>query len=227
MTLDARRTVVYARPMPKPTKLPRGKLVRIITINQIVANNLSRARRERGWSQEDLGKRLGQHLGHPWSVASVSAAERSVDYGARARRFDANEIAAFALIFGLPISYFFLPPEGDDSSGNLFLTTDARDVEPGARRQLSLETMTREELAEAIEPLVLPDTFVDRLRRLLAEFHIGWKPATRTRMVPIPSEVKDKTRELVMMYNQHNLKRDDIERVFRELAADASGEGNQ
>jgi transcriptional regulator with XRE-family HTH domain len=210
--------------MLETTNPRRGKLVPIITINQIVANNLSRARRERGWSQEDLGERLGQHLGHPWSVASVSAAERSIDSG-RGRRFDANELAAFARVFGLPISYFFLPPESGEMAMGRFSTSEPHDVVDGQPWQKS-ETMTREQLAEAIEPYLPSDTFVDRLRRLLAEFHIGWKPATRTRTTPIPDEVKDKTRELVMMYKQHNLQPDDIERVFRELPADPNEEGN-
>lgn len=211
--------------MPETTKARRVKLVPILTINQVVAENLSRARKNQGWSQEELGDKLGQHLGHPWSVASVSAAERSVDSG-RARRFDANEIAALAQVFNLPISYFFLPPESGELAMNVFSTADPRDVVPGARREPT-ECMTRKELAEAIEPLVLPDTFAERVRRLLAEFDIGWIPATKTKTAPIPEDVLNVTRELVRTYREHNLSPDDIERVARALLAETDSEGQK
>jgi hypothetical protein len=45
-----------------------------------------------------------------------SSAERSVDSN-RERRFDANEIIAFALTFRLPPLWFFLPPGGEVSEG--------------------------------------------------------------------------------------------------------------
>ncbi len=79
---------------------------RHVTINQIVAYNLAYWRKVAGMTQEDLGHALG------WSKAAVSAAERSWD-GKRVRQFDADLIMAFATIFQVPISAFFLPPEDD------------------------------------------------------------------------------------------------------------------
>jgi transcriptional regulator with XRE-family HTH domain len=80
---------------------------RIVTINQIVAYNMTRFRRAAGLTQEQLGELLGG-----WSAASVSAAERSWD-GKRIRKFDADEIVAIAGSLGVPLPALFLPPEDD------------------------------------------------------------------------------------------------------------------
>ncbi len=76
--------------------------------NQVVAYNLWQARQERGWTQAQAAEALEPHLGVRWTVAQVSAAERSVD-GTRVRQFTADDIVAFAQAFELPITYFFLP----------------------------------------------------------------------------------------------------------------------
>jgi transcriptional regulator with XRE-family HTH domain len=83
-----------------------------LTPNQLVAYNLRQARRLRGWTQEQAAARLEPHLGTLWSKATYSAAERSVD-GKVVRRFDADDLIAFARTFRLPITWFFLPPGGD------------------------------------------------------------------------------------------------------------------
>jgi transcriptional regulator with XRE-family HTH domain len=80
-----------------------------LTPNQVVAYNLFQARKERRWTQAQAAEALEPHLGVRWTVAQVSAAERSVD-GARIRQFTADDIVAFAQAFGLPIGYFFFPP---------------------------------------------------------------------------------------------------------------------
>ena len=80
-----------------------------LTPNQVVAYNLARAREAKGWSQEEAGRRLEPHLGVPWSKATFSQAERSIDPG-KSRAFSADEIVAFADTFGLPVVWFFLPP---------------------------------------------------------------------------------------------------------------------
>ena len=80
-----------------------------LTPNQVVAYNLFQARQERRWTQDRAAEALEPFLGVRWTVAQVSAAERSVD-GARIRQFTADDIVAFAQAFELPIGYFFLPP---------------------------------------------------------------------------------------------------------------------
>jgi hypothetical protein len=80
-----------------------------LTPNQVVAYNLAQARLLKGWTQEQACEALEPHLGNRWSKANYSAAERSVD-GSRIRKFDADEVVAFARGFDLPITWFFLPP---------------------------------------------------------------------------------------------------------------------
>lgn len=82
------------------------------TVNEIVSFNLLRARRARGWTQQEFGDALGVYTGRAWSNASVSAAERAWQ-GGRPRKFDVDEIHAFCTIFDVPLAYFLLPPEGD------------------------------------------------------------------------------------------------------------------
>lgn len=85
-----------------------------LTPNQVIAFNLAQARALRGWTQEEAAERLEPYLGTRWSKVTFSTAERSV-IGKRVRNFDADEIAAFALAFDLPIAWFFTPPAGVDA----------------------------------------------------------------------------------------------------------------
>jgi transcriptional regulator with XRE-family HTH domain len=84
-----------------------------INASQLVAHNLTRIRKALGLSQEQAAERLEPYLGVRWSRAVYSAAERSYN-GKRVRQFTAAELAAFALAFGVPVVYFFLPPKPDD-----------------------------------------------------------------------------------------------------------------
>ncbi len=80
-----------------------------LTPNQLVGYNLWCARQERRWTQAQAAEALEPHLGVRWTVAQVSAAERSID-GTRIRQFTADDLVAFAQAFDVPITYFFLPP---------------------------------------------------------------------------------------------------------------------
>lgn len=75
-----------------------------VTVNQLVAYNLAAFRKAAGLGQQELGGPLR------WSVASVSAAERSWD-GKRVKKFDADEIMLIAAVLGVPLAALFLPPE--------------------------------------------------------------------------------------------------------------------
>jgi cell division septum initiation protein DivIVA len=77
---------------------------RLVTINQLVAFNITWYRKASGLTQDELGERLGG-----WSGASVSAAERSWD-GKRIRKFDADEIVNIAFALGVPVIALLLPP---------------------------------------------------------------------------------------------------------------------
>jgi transcriptional regulator with XRE-family HTH domain len=84
--------------------LPAG---REVTVNQIVAWNIAWYRHEAGMTQRDLAELLG------WPQHRISEAERSWD-GKRTREFDAQLIADLAMVFGIPIVAFFLPPDDED-----------------------------------------------------------------------------------------------------------------
>jgi hypothetical protein len=77
---------------------------------QIVAWNLERIRRERGLTQAAAAKELEPYLGYRLSKAAFSQAEHCLHRG-RIRRFDADEIVAFAQAFGVKVPYFFILPQ--------------------------------------------------------------------------------------------------------------------
>jgi transcriptional regulator with XRE-family HTH domain len=83
-----------------------------VDMNEIVAYNFRAARELRGWTQEETALRLEGVLGQRLPQASISAIERAYEADRR-REFDAHELLAFALVFELPLVWFFLPPPGD------------------------------------------------------------------------------------------------------------------
>ncbi|WP_326786422.1 helix-turn-helix domain-containing protein [Streptomyces sp. NBC_00151] len=99
-----------SNPPAEPVDLRNASPQEIPTINQLVAYNMTKARRSRDWTQQEVADRLERYTGRPWSKASISAAERSWQ-GGRSRKFDANELVALSVIFEMPLAYFFLPPE--------------------------------------------------------------------------------------------------------------------
>ncbi len=81
----------------------------LYTPNQLVAYNLARIRKQRALTQEQTVELLAPFLGVRWSVASLSAAERSVD-GKRVKEFNADELIAFSRAFDVPLAFWFTPP---------------------------------------------------------------------------------------------------------------------
>lgn len=89
---------------------------RLFSPNQMVAYNLSRIRRERGLTQQETVELLAPFLRSRWSVASLSAAERSVDRK-RIKEFDADELIALSRAFDLPLMFWFIPPPAGEGLG--------------------------------------------------------------------------------------------------------------
>jgi hypothetical protein len=81
-----------------------------LTPNQVVAYNLTRARKLHGWTQAQAAEQLEPYLGERWSKASFSVAERSVDHDHRIRQFTADDLVALAAAFRLPVTFFLDPP---------------------------------------------------------------------------------------------------------------------
>jgi transcriptional regulator with XRE-family HTH domain len=85
-----------------------------LTVHQVVAYNVFRARTLRGWTQQRAAEAIGATLGKPLTAAGLSAIEKTFS-SRRQRVIDVAELVAFARAFGLPIAWFFLPPEGRET----------------------------------------------------------------------------------------------------------------
>ena len=88
--------------------------VNAMTVHQIVAHNVFQARTLRGWTQQQAAEAISATLGKPLTAAGLSAIEKTFT-SRRQRVIDVAELAAFACAFGLPIPWFFLPPEGRET----------------------------------------------------------------------------------------------------------------
>lgn len=80
-------------------------------VSEIVGYRMRLARAELGWTQTELGKRLGEKLnsdGRPWHVQSVSAAEKG------RRAFTAEELLVLSSTLRHEVGWFFLPPDGEN-----------------------------------------------------------------------------------------------------------------
>lgn len=86
------------------------------TANQMVALNLARARKLKGWTQERAAAELEAYLGTRWSTATMSQVERSVA-GERIKQFSVDELVALSRTFDLPITWFLVPPRDEALSG--------------------------------------------------------------------------------------------------------------
>jgi transcriptional regulator with XRE-family HTH domain len=86
-----------------------------LTVHQVVAHNVYQARKLRGWTQEEAAAAISETLGRPITAAGLSAIEKTFT-SRRQRVIDVAELAAFARAFGLPIAWFFLPPERRETS---------------------------------------------------------------------------------------------------------------
>jgi len=80
-----------------------------VDVNAVVSYNLKAIRERRGWTQQYVAERLATLTDHLLPQASISAMERGFD-GERRRRFDAHELYLLAMVFDVPVLYFFLPP---------------------------------------------------------------------------------------------------------------------
>jgi transcriptional regulator with XRE-family HTH domain len=94
---------------PRRKKQPAGQAT--VDANQIVGVNFRLAREMRGWTQGEVATRLSTlNDGVVLPKASISAIERGIERDRR-RVFDAQELVKYALLFEVPIFWFFLPVE--------------------------------------------------------------------------------------------------------------------
>ncbi|MDQ6783440.1 MAG: helix-turn-helix transcriptional regulator [Actinomycetota bacterium] len=107
----------------------RKQTPQLLTVNQIIAFNVAKARLMRGWTQEEAARAIAPYLGTLLSPASFSAIERSVDAG-RVREFDGDELLAFARGFRVPLVWFFTPPTTWDGVGIATADAGAEGLDP-------------------------------------------------------------------------------------------------
>jgi len=86
-----------------------------VEVDAVVSANLGAIRRRRGWTQDEVAERLAQFIGRLLPKASISAMERGFLRG-RVRRFDAHQLYLLAVVFDVPIAYFFVPPPGSQTA---------------------------------------------------------------------------------------------------------------
>ncbi|MEX3206024.1 helix-turn-helix domain-containing protein [Streptomyces acidiscabies] len=79
-----------------------------MTAAEIISRNVRRLRRARGWTQAEAAQKLSAITGQLLSNVSWSAAERSPETG-RPKSWTANEIAALAELFDVPVGDLFEP----------------------------------------------------------------------------------------------------------------------
>ncbi|QMU78904.1 helix-turn-helix transcriptional regulator [Streptacidiphilus sp. PB12-B1b] len=95
-----------------------------LTADGLVSYNLLRARELRGYTQAQAAERISAALGKQWSVAVYAAAERS-HRSARVKEFSADELVALSQVFGVPITWWFLPAT---PTGHLKLRNAEREI---------------------------------------------------------------------------------------------------
>lgn len=158
--MDSKKTFATSRRRaPKPGY--RG-----MTANQVVAYNLARARELRSLTQDEAAEVLAPFLGMRWSKASFSQAERSVG-GKVIRKFDADEVVAFARAFDLPVTWFYLPPPPTiDGSPVKLSGGDAKERD--------------QEIALLIDLVFGEESHQELLSDRLGEFVTGLSPARLT-----------------------------------------------
>jgi transcriptional regulator with XRE-family HTH domain len=129
---------------------------------QIVAWNLKRIRRTRGLTQEQAAKKLEPYLGYRLSRAAFSQAERYLH--GKIRRFDADEIVAFARAFEVPIPFFFCPAEPHFRGKTVMV--NGRSGNPKAR--VTSPPLTRQQMLTLAQGLPAAPT-LERMNILVAE----------------------------------------------------------
>lgn len=73
-------------------------------VEEVVGVRVRDARESRDMTQEELGEKLGELLGRPWSRQAVSAAEKG------GRAFTGAELVALAVALGTTVPRLFTPP---------------------------------------------------------------------------------------------------------------------
>lgn len=86
----------------------RGRLR--VRIGEVIGERVRAQREKQGWTQAELGKRVGSQLGQgDWSRQVISSTEQG------RRAFTAAELVTFAHVLDVSITYLLTPPLGVDT----------------------------------------------------------------------------------------------------------------
>jgi transcriptional regulator with XRE-family HTH domain len=80
-----------------------------VRIGEVIGERVRAGREEHGWTQAELGRRVGAHLGQgAWSRQVISSTEQGK------RSFTAAELVTFAHVLDVSVTYLLTPPPGVD-----------------------------------------------------------------------------------------------------------------
>lgn len=149
---------------------------RWLTLNELVAYNLARARRAKGWTQDETAERLRAATGRSWTSATLGAAERSWQTQ-RVREFNADELMAFCKVFDQPFLYFFLPVDPDDGE---YEYTSQRIPRKVGKHLAPTEKFTPLDLIAEILAWRSDPEFKERVELILRKVDLDWSPGRVT-----------------------------------------------
>ena len=122
-----------------------------LTPNAVIAWNMRRLRRERGWTQAELAERMSERDDKPWTFSMVSDAETAGRSG-RDRQFTVNEVSVLARVFQVSVIALFVP-------------------DPAQLVRIGRGLYTREDYVDLVlqfPPETMPDGFERRLQNQYA-----------------------------------------------------------
>ncbi len=159
----------------------------------LVSWNLRKARKLRGWTQVEATQRLDDY-GLPWSVASLSDAERAWTPDGRTREFTASDLVVFSRAYDLPLAWWLLPPPPDERH-DMTVGLDRVDEPLDDATLVKLSLGSSPEIEERLASLgVSPSLAHEDKRRLLALIDaqetqlIAWIETVRDTRAAIDSE---------------------------------------
>ena len=147
-----------------------------LTPNAVIAWNVRRLRRERGWTQAELADRLSERDDKPWTFSMVSDAE-TAGRADRNRQFTVNEVSVLARVFQVSVIALFVP-------------------DPAQLVRIGQGVYTREDYVDLVlqfPPETMPDGFE---RRLQNQYAVRNRESTDRLARSRPARTSDPSSEL-------------------------------
>lgn len=157
------------------------------TPNTVIAWNVRRLRRARGWTQAELAERLSERDDKPWTFSMVSDAE-TAGRTDRDRQFTVNEVSVLARVFQVSVIALFVP-------------------DPTQLVRIGSGVYTREDYVDLVlqfPPETMPDGFERRLQNQYAVRNRGTTDRlVRSRPARRSDPGSDVAQRLLQQFFQH------------------------